>query len=167
MSALPNKLLSPPYFAATVMALSVFVPLKGVAMSIFGSEQKVVVASPMEGVIMHGGQPATGAKVERTLRWKDEDGETLAVEVDSEGRFELPIRVDEVKISSLSRFVIHQKITVHYQGKEIPIWSLGTAHRGLYGELGKKPENLRCELTGEPSTEELEDGLLYTLCKWN
>lgn len=133
-------------------------------MSIFGEKQKVVIASPLEGVITHNGQPAVGAKVERMLRWKDEESETHTVHADNEGRFELPLREDEVKISSLSRFVIHQKITVHYQGKEIPIWSLGTAHSELYGELGKKPENFRCELAAEPSTKELESGLLYTLC---
>lgn len=135
-------------------------------MSLFGENQTIVVASPFEGTITHQGQPAAGAKVEQFLRWKDEEGETLTVETDESGRFVLPTKKDKVKISPMSRFVIHQKITVRFQRKETVIWSLGTAHRELYGELGKKPEGLRCELTDEPTTIELEDGLLYTLCQW-
>jgi len=142
-------------------------PQKGIAMSLFGEKQNIVIASPIEGTITHKGQPVVGAQVEQFLRWKDEDGETRTVETDKSGQFQLPVREDTVKISSLSRFVIHQKITVHYQGEETVIWSLGTAHRELYGELGKKPEGLHCELTGDPITRELEDGLLYTLCQWN
>lgn len=136
-------------------------------MSFFGQKQTVVVASPLEGIITHQGQPAAGAQVEQFLRWKDEEGETRTVETNESGHFKLPAREDEVKISSLSSFVIHQKITVRFQGEETVIWSLGTAHRDLYGELGKNPEDLHCELTGAPDTMELENGLLYTLCKWN
>ncbi|UZJ44456.1 hypothetical protein OOT55_17630 [Marinimicrobium sp. C6131] len=152
---------------STLVATPLLLPQKGFAMSLFGKKQSVVVASPLEGIITHRGKPAAGAKVEQFLRWKDENGETRTVETDKSGHFLLPAREDEVKISSLSRFVIHQKITVHFQGEQTVIWSLGTAHRELYGELGKKPEDFHCELTGEPATMEMEDGLLYTLCHWN
>lgn len=152
---------------AIITIVLILTTQKGFAMSFFSEKKSVVIASPLEGVITYRGQPASGARVEQLLRWKDEEGEARTVETDESGHFLLPVREDEVKIPSLSRFVIHQRITVRFQGEETVIWSLGTAHRELYGELGKKPEGFRCELTSEPTTKELEDGLLYTLCQWN
>ncbi|WP_123639057.1 DUF6795 domain-containing protein [Marinimicrobium koreense] len=168
MHASPIKLIAIGLaLVSTLAAAPLMLSKKGFAMSLFGEKQNIVVASPVEGIITHHGTPAAGAQVEQFLRWKDENGETRTVETDKSGHFLLPVREDEVRISPLSRFVIHQKITVRFQGEETVIWSLGTSHRELYGELGKKPEALHCELTGEPATMELEDGLLYTLCHWN
>lgn len=167
----PPLKLKPTHFGFAVIvlglcALALF-SRQGFTMSLFGEKQKVVVSSPLEGTLTYQGNPASGAQVERFLRWKDQDGEITTVKADEKGRFKLPAREDEVKISPLSRFVIHQKITVRYKGDETVIWSIGTASREIYGELGEKPNNFRCELTDEPYTKDMENGLLYTICKWS
>lgn len=139
----------------------------GVAMSFFGKKQEVVIASPLSGVITYEGNPVIGAKVERWLRWHDEEGERISTVTDESGHFNLPLRVDQIKLTPLSRHIVHQRLTVYFQGNETVIWSLGTDNTVMYGELNGADSELICALDGEPKNIDVEHGLLYTLCKWN
>jgi len=142
--------------------------VEGASMSLFSKEKhEVVISSPFEGVITYKGEPASGAKVERKLKWKDEDGETDSVETDQNGYFSLPVVEDTVSLSPITQFVMGQEIRVYFNNEEYEIWSIGKDSRELYGELGTKPENFRCELTDEGVPHRLENALLYTSCKWD
>ncbi len=130
-------------------------------------EKEVVISSPFEGKITFKGEPATGAKVLRTLTWKDEKGETDTTMTDGQGYFKLPIVKDKVTVSKLTQFIMSQTIRVFYNGQEYVIWTMGKGSTENYGELGGKPVNFRCELTNDRERIEVEDGLLGTVCVWD
>jgi hypothetical protein len=69
-------------------------------------------------------------------------------------------------LNKLSEFVISQEFSVMYQEKEYRIWVKAKWDKGLYGELGGKPENFSCELTDEYKLVEAGKGMLATACKW-
>ena len=141
---------------------------KGFAMSLFKHpEEEVVVSSPLEGKITFKGEPAAGAKVLRTLKWKDDKGVTDSVMTDADGNFNFPIVKDVVTIGKMTQFVMSQKISVYYNQEETVIWVIGKGDKSLYGELGGKPVNFRCELTDESAPMRMQDALLVTKCKWD
>ena len=133
----------------------------------FRDPEEVVIASPLNGHITFQGQPAAGATVTRHLAWKDEAGEKETTVTDEGGYFEFAVKTDVVKISKITQFVMSQEIYVNYQDTEYLIWTIGKGSKELYGELGGKPVNFRCELTDEPVRVEVKNGLLGTSCKWD
>lgn len=137
-------------------------------MSIFPEKtEDVVVASPMEGRITFNGNPVAGAKMERWLKWKDERGEVETTVTDGSGEFHFNAKQDSVKLSPLTEFVIGQEIRVYHEGTEYMIWYKAKVNTDMYGELGGRPTNLRCELTAEPVRVEAGEGLLGTSCVWD
>ncbi len=133
----------------------------------FFSKKEVVAASPMEGVLTYRGEPASGAAVTRHVRWKDEQGVTDTVYADQTGYFSLPAVTDSWRPLLPSEFVAHQKVQVTYQGTEYLIWTMGKMDESLYGELGGKPKEFICELSGDLERVEVDHGLLGTVCSWS
>ena len=131
------------------------------------AEEEVVIFSPMEGLITLNGEPVPDAKIERWLKWKDEEGEKDYFVTDKQGRFSIPIKKDVVTLSTISQFVMAQEVRVFVDGVEYPIWILSKGSKVIFGELGGVPVNFRCELTDELVRVEVEDGLLGTSCKWD
>ena len=143
-----------------------FFSMKGVAMSLlFGTE--VVLFSPMEGKITFEGKPAANAKIVRTIIWKGDAGETDTFYTSEDGSFTLPLKRTKVRIPPLAEFVLTQEVSVLYEGKEFIIWVKSKQELGEYGELGGRPENLRCELTDDEVYLEDFNGLFTTSCKWD
>jgi len=141
---------------------------KGQSMSLLHHpEQDIVISSPFEGRILFGGKPLAGARIERTVKWKDETGMTDATTTDENGRFALPLVTESAKLPKLTQFVAHQEISVIHNDTKYTIWVMGKLGKELYSELGGKPENFRCELTDDLMRVETDDGLLGTLCKWD
>lgn len=131
------------------------------------AEEEIVVCSPMEGVITLDGKPAAGARVERSLSWKDKAGEKDSVRTDDQGVFTLPLKTDTLALGKFSQLVINQEIVVIYREQEYLIWTMGKGSKDIYGELGGKPSNFRCELNDEMVRVDVPDGLLGTSCKWD
>jgi hypothetical protein len=146
--------------------LIVIWPSQGLAMSFFGSKQSVVIASPLSGVITYEGAPVSNVKVERWLKWKDEDGETQESYTNEKGEFSFPQVSDKVRISPLSVFVITQNIHVYRNGGKATVWSIGKANYELYGEFGGEPKEFTCELTGDGEAVRSDGALIWTSCKW-
>ena len=137
-------------------------------MSLFQSnKEEVVLCSSLEGKLTLNGEPASGAKIIRWFKWKDEKGESETYSADEQGVFSLPTIRGELKRSVFAQFVVTQKITVQYQTHDYDIWVIGKDSEIEYGELGGKPVNFRCELSDEPEPIEVEDALLMTSCKWD
>lgn len=131
------------------------------------AEEEVVICSQMEGVITLNGKPVSNAKIERWLKWKDEEGEKDYFSTDENGRFDIPVKRDVVKLSAITQFVMAQEIRVFVDGVEYVIWAKAKREKGIYGELGGKPENFRCELSDEFVRVEAGEGMLVTSCKWD
>jgi len=157
------------YLYKSIIFLSLILfTTNGFSMSIFSSnKEEVVLCSSLEGKITLNGEPASGAKIVRWFKWKDQKGESQSIYADEHGFFALPTVKGELKSSILAQFVVTQKITVHYQANEYEIWVIGKDSKEEFGELGGKPINFRCELSDEPETVDLEDALLMTSCKWD
>lgn len=132
---------------------------------LFGKE--VVLSSPLEGTITFDSKPAAKAEIIRTLKWKDDIGETETYFTDEQGRFSLPLKQAKVRIPPLAEFVISQTILVRYAGQEVQIWGRTKRGTAIYDELGGRPVNFRCELTDEIEFLDVSDGLFGTSCKWD
>ena len=131
------------------------------------AEEEVVIFSPMEGSITLNGDPVPNAKIERWLKWKDEEGEKDYFSTDENGHFSIPVKKDIVKLSTISTFVMAQEVRVFIDDDKYDIWSLAKRSKVEFGELGGKPANFRCELTDDLVRVEVDDGLLGTSCKWD
>jgi hypothetical protein len=142
--------------------------LEGVSMSLLTKpEEEVVLCSPMEGRITYEGKPAVGAKIIRSIKWKDDTADIDTVYTNDKGRFNLPKLSEKVKLQKINQFVVHQEITINFNGEQYYMWVMGKIGKNLYSELGGKPVNFRCELTDELIRVESDDGLLGTPCKWD
>src|SRR5690606_25316302 len=140
--------------------------MEGVAMSLF-SRTDVVLFSPMEGKMTFEGKPAVNAKIVRTVIWKGDDGETDIFYTAEDGTFKLPIKRAKVRIPLLAEFVLTQEVSVFYKDQEFTVWVRSKEDLDIYGELGGKPKNFRCELTDERVRLEEFWGLFGTSCKWD
>src|SRR5690554_366734 len=115
--------------------MCVSLPIKGVAMSMFSENgQEVVLFSPIEGVITYEGRPAVGAKVTRSVAWKDNKGESETTTANEKGGFSFPQKKDVFKHHSVLQFVAHQQIFVVFEGKEYQIWGNGKLEKEEYAE---------------------------------
>ena len=93
--------------------------LEGVSMSLLTRpEEEVVLCSPMEGRITFEGKPAVGAKIIRSIKWKDDSADIDTVYTNDKGRFSLPKIVEKVKLQKFNQFVVHQEITVNFNGEQ-------------------------------------------------
>lgn len=150
---------------AAFLTISLY-SMKGAAMSLlFGTE--VVLFSPLEGKITYEGKPAANAKIVRLVRWKDTKGETDVFTADENGEFHIPVKKANVRIGPLTEFVMSQSLHITYNGQETQVWGKSKRNTELYGELGGKPKNFRCELTDEVEYIDVPDGLFGTSCKWD
>ena len=140
--------------------------IKGEAMSLIKGKE-VYVFSAMEGTITYQGKPAAGAKIVRTVRWKDEKGESDSTIAGENGEFSLPPMKRTLKQILPAQFLASQEIYVYYKEQEFHIWTMGKIDRNEYGELGGRPKNFRCELLDELERVEVKIGLLGTSCKWD
>ena len=131
------------------------------------AEEEVVIFSPMQGQITLNGKPVSNARIERYLKWKDEEGERDYFETDGDGWFEIPVKQDVVKLSTISQFVVAQEIRVFIDDVEYPIWAKAKREKGLFDELEGKPVNFRCELMDDFARVEAGRGTLLTSCKWD
>lgn len=137
-------------------------------MSVFsGKEEDVIVFSPMQGKLTFESKPANGAKIVRTLKWKDDVSESDTFYADEQGEFNIPLKKDTIKISPLVQFVVQQDIYVYFKEKKYHIWDMGKLSKNEYGELYGRPINLRCELSDEMVGVDVLFGLLETSCKWD
>jgi len=140
--------------------------LEGVPMSLFKGKE-VCIFSSMEGIITYQGKPASGAKIVRKVKWKDQKGESDFTIAGENGEFKFVSMNRILRRIFPVQFVASQEIYVYYKGQEFHIWTMGKLESQEYGELGGVPKNFRCELTGELLAVEVERGLLGTSCTWD
>lgn len=152
-----------------IILAGMFFLSQGVAMSTFFKSKtiEVVLFSPLEGKMTYHGKPAVGAKIKRTVAWKDQQGETDEFTVASDGSFSLPLKTTTYKDNPLAQLVITQTLSVLFEGKEYSIWTISKMESDLFTELGGKPINFICELTNEERTIRGNRSLGGTICNWD
>jgi hypothetical protein len=134
--------------------------------------QKVVLFSNVDGVITMHHKPLGGARVLRSVKWKDKVYRD-EVKTGPDGSFKLPAMMGPGRIV-LAEFVAHQTIAVEHQGKQWEIWGLTKRSEELNQELVDKthvrpkgvPIEFSCELTESARYIELLGGVLETSCRF-
>lgn len=120
--------------------------------------------SEVDGLVVKGGVPVTGAAVEQEYRWawKDEVG-TKQVKTDAEGKFRFPA---VVKSSFFGSFLPHepmvrQTILIKHDGNVYKAWMFDKGNYQNNGELKGKPISLYCDLDDDLSHK----GEAYGICQ--
>src|SRR5688572_19089622 len=113
-------------------------------MAIFFGGEKVeaVLFSPLEGKLTFDGKPASGAKINLWIKWKDSKGATISYTSDGDGKFAIPEHIATYRQSAIAQIVITQEITVEYKNQKYLIWTLSKSKTEKFSELGGRPIGL-------------------------
>lgn len=138
-------------------------------MAIFFGGEKVeaVLFSPLEGKLTFDGKPASGAKINLWIKWKDSKGETFSYTTDGDGKFAIPEHIATYRQSAIAQIVITQEITIEYKNQKYLIWTLSKSKTEKFSELGGRPIGLTCEMTGELEPVAENQVLMATNCRWD
>lgn len=141
------------------------IPALGNAMSSL-NPFKACTFSEMKLQLTLDGKPADGAKVIRTVNWKEEIVDTF--KADESGTVQLPA-MHESSITQVLpvEFVASQVINVQYKDKDYKIWVYAKRNPAENFEMSGEPLEMSCELSDEPKTERAFDSIVKTSCKWN
>lgn len=156
-------------FTLLTLFASLFYVQQGVAMSLFfgGKEVEAVLISPLQGRITFDGKPASHAKINLWIKWKDQQGETFTYKADENGFFSIPKQTATYRESALAQIVITQEINVEYNNETYLIWTLSKTNTHEFGELGGTPSNMICELTNDMVTIRGGGSLGGMACAWD
>lgn len=127
-----------------------------------------VMFSPVQGIVLQGGKPVSGAKVVREYSWAWNDAERKDEAVtDASGRFQFPLATKASLLTSIFPHepVIHQKITIVHNGKEFLAWRFSKHNYDENGELRGKKIDLKCDLDNKKGFHINED--IYGICVLN
>lgn len=138
-------------------------------MAIFFGGEKVeaVLFSPLQGKLTFEGKPASDAKINLWIKWKDSEGETFSYTADEDGMFSIPEHTATYKQSAIAQIVITQEITVEFKNKNYLIWTLSKSKTDRFGELGGSPTGLTCNITDELEPVAENQILMATNCHWD
>lgn len=131
-----------------------------------GEKVEAVLFSPLQGKLTFEGKPASGAKINLWIKWKDSEGETFSYIADEDGIFSIPIHTATYSQRAIAQLVITQIITVEYRNNSFEVWNLSKMDPGIFKELGGKPTNLTCEITSELIAISGNGLLGGVACKW-
>jgi len=125
--------------------------------------KKKCLFSQVSGVVLSGGQPVAGARIEHYYWWDGpEKSRRITVNTDSDGRFSADAVYDDAWMTYFlpTSPSIQQQLTIHHEDKEYEAYLVFKDNYDENGELGGKPLSLVCELGDEPSND---DGF-YGIC---
>ena len=120
--------------------------------------------SEVNGVVVKGGTPVSGAIVEQEYRWawKDEAG-TKQTKTDAAGIFQFPAVVKSSFFGSLLPHepMVRQTLLIKHDGNVYKAWMFDKGNYKNNGELGGKPISLHCDLDDPLSHK----GEVYGICQ--
>ncbi|MFA0814000.1 DUF6795 domain-containing protein [Microbulbifer epialgicus] len=126
---------------------------------------KACTFSEMKIRLTLNGEPAVGAKVIRTIDWKDEQVDFYTS--DEDGNIDLPAKFESSFTQVLPvEFISSQSINVEYENNNYLIWIYAKRNPGENSEMNGDPINLSCELSDEPKTERKFKSAVKTSCKF-
>ncbi|WP_444923644.1 DUF6795 domain-containing protein [Microbulbifer sp. DLAB2-AF] len=150
-----------------IVLITFFLPLisGGANAMAFLNPLKACTFSEMKIRLTLDGKPAVGAKITRSVDWKDEKIDFFTS--DGEGNVKLPAKFESSVTQVLPvEFISSQSINVEYENKNYLIWIYAKRNPGENSEMNGNPINLSCELTDEPKTERKFKSALKTSCKF-
>jgi len=143
----------------------IYIPSQGNAMAFLNS-LKACTFSEMQINLTADGKPAAGAKVIRSVNWKEEIVDTFTA--DDSGQVKLPaMHQNSITQVMPVEFVSSQVIHVEYEGNDYKIWVYGKRDPGENSEMNGQPFDLSCELSDEPKIQRMFDSILKTSCTFN
>lgn len=122
--------------------------------------------SEVQGVVLNGGKPVSGARLERTWfwHWKDQRGAD-ATTTGSDGSFSFPAVFGSSLTSAFLPHepVIEQKILIRHGDQTYRVWVFAKGEYEENGELSGRPIRLTCRLEAEPRRK---DGV-FGICEFD
>ncbi|WP_152450770.1 DUF6795 domain-containing protein [Microbulbifer sp. THAF38] len=153
------------YFAIKTALLSILLIPGGAYGMAFLNPLKACTFSEMKIKITLDGSPAAGAKITRSIDWKEEKTDIFTS--DKEGNVLLPAEFESSITQVLPvEFISSQSINVEYENRSYLIWIYAKRNPAENFEMNGNPINLACELTDEPKTERKFKSALKTSCKF-
>lgn len=141
--------------------------------NMFGEEKKketYVIASPLAGVLLRDGKPMANARLLRRLTWNgNEEGILQEFFTDDQGRFELPVHEEKLRLNFLIQFVSKSTVYSENESDENLIWYSSKLTSGLYSELNDKLGEVICDLSDENIVVHGTDSIvpnIMTRCRW-
>lgn len=132
-----------------------------------GTPENYVIFSPMEGVLLKGGNPLPNVKIIRTLKWNGNDEGTMSEFVTDEvGRFSIPIHEEKLSLGMLSQFVGKTKLIVEFNGENIVFWYNNKFTPEIYAETDGPISELGCDIDLEEITVRAGQSTILTKCRW-
>jgi hypothetical protein len=133
---------------------------EGSAMGLF---TRLVLFSPVHGVVLKNGVPVENAVVRQEVSFFDEKIPPQRVSSDASGKFSFPAVERNAGLSRLvpHQPVIMQTILITHDGVEYEAWMHTKNSYEENSELDGRPLNLECDLVREPNYE----GTHYGICK--
>jgi hypothetical protein len=125
---------------------------------------KFVIFSAVSGKVLHNGKPVSGAVLERTFVWQEEQA-TDSVTTAGDGTFSFPKIERGSFLSSLlpSEPLSEQTIMIRHQGKAYKAWYFVKRNYRDNGELEGRPLRMTCRLEAEPKLQ----GKVFGLCEFD
>lgn len=126
-----------------------------------------VIFSPLEGVLMDGGQPLPNASLTRRLRWNGNDeGLVQSFTSDDQGRFSLPVHEEALTLGKLTQFVAKADISVEFEGVYQDVWYSTKFEPEIFAETGAQLRELVCDLEKAEVTVRPGVSKVSTICRW-
>jgi hypothetical protein len=123
---------------------------------------KFVIFSALTGKVLQNGKPVSGAVLERTFLWHEEQATDRAT-TGADGTFSFP-RIERGSfLSSLlpSEPLSEQTIMIRYQGKDYKAWYFVKRNYRDNGELDGHPIRMTCRPESEPRLQ----GKVFGICE--
>jgi hypothetical protein len=130
--------------------------------STMGLFTRLVLFSPVSGVVLKDGVPVENAEVRQEITFSDGQIPSQHAVSDAAGSFHFPV-VD--RSAGFTRWVPHQpvilqRIVITYGGIEYEAWRHTRNSYGMNSELDGRPLRLECDLARQPDFE----GTHYGIC---
>jgi len=138
-------------------------------LGIFGKkeEKSYIISSPLEGILMKGGEPLANTKIIRRLRWNgNEEGVVDEFMTDEKGYFSLPVYEEVLSLNTMTQFVGSTTIFASSELDDNFFWYSPKTDGELFSDTGGKLDELICDLgNAEERVEATSHGIL-TKCRW-
>lgn len=118
---------------------------------------EVELSPEINGTVTLNGQPVTGATVHRLLTYSDKKFNDSTT-TDENGRFQFPVKVVKLKVSSMFDTAVTQNLIVEHADDRTEIWTAGTTNTLNYESIQKLLSNMKCELTSPEMRLEIPRG---------
>ena len=129
--------------------------------------ENYVIFSPLQGVLMEGGEPLPNVKIIRRLKWNgNEEGLVEEFTTDDRGRFSLPLHEEPLALGVLSQFVASVDLELKTERGCDYLWTSSKFFPEIYTETDGKVEGLICDVNSEEIAVPMGATSILTKCRW-